>query len=760
MRYITFHIYILVLITLYSGCSNPQKIEAVHSDLLQYVDPYIGTGFHGHVFLGANVPFGAVQLGPTNATHGWDWCSGYHYSDSTLVGFAHTHLSGTGIGDLGDILFMPVSGPLNISRGTVANPDSGYIAFYKHEDEKTRPGYYAVDIDRYDIQAELTASSRVGFHKYTFPDHAESRVIIDLESGIGWDKPTETYLEVISDTLLVGYRYSKGWAKDQRIYFAAIFSNSIVESNLFERDTLVEGVSFVGKATKAALRFGFDSTSMSNEVLIKVGISPVSSVNAIKNITSEIPHWDFEKTVSEAGNAWNQELNKAQIETVHEKDMHIFYTALYHTMIAPSVFNDTNGDYRGTDNLVRNDTSFTNLTTFSLWDTYRAAHPLYTLLQGDKVNSMINSMLRIYEQQGKLPVWHLMGNETNTMVGYSAIPVVVDAYMKGFRGFDIDLAYEAVKNTAMLDERGISFVKELGFIPADSINESVAMGLEYAISDWCVAEMAKQMNYEEDFIYFSQRANNYQNYFDSETRFMRGRLSAEKWRDPFDPIVSSHRNDDFCEGNAWQYLWLVPHDVEGLIKLLGGDEAFLAKLDSTFTMTGDMGEKASNDITGLIGLYAHGNEPGHHIPYLYSYAGVPSKTAEKVRYILDNLYSDRPDGLSGNEDVGQMSSWYVLSALGFYPVNPANGQYVFGSPIINKATIHLDNGNTFNMLVKNNNDSNIYIQEIKLNGQIVDKSFLTHSEIMKGGKLIITMGNQPEENWGKNVVSRPMSVAY
>lgn len=741
MHYKSIHIYSLLVCLIFNisiSCTSKKNAEKSEdqklASLTKYVDPYIGTDYHGHVFLGANVPFGAVQLGPVNITQGWDWCSGYHYSDSSLIGFAHTHLSGTGIGDLGDIIFMPTSGEINIQRGTLEEP--GYMAFYTHEKEKVKPGYYAVEIEKYDIKAELTASERVGFHKYTFQNDKNQHIIIDLERGIGWDAPVESHLEQLNDSTIAGYRYSKGWAEDQKIYFAAVFSRPILGFSINSGDALTNKPSAIDKSLKGVVSFD------NNEkvVLSKVGISPVSIDNAVENINAEIPHWNFDKTVAEADQRWNEELNKIQIKAPKDRSR-TFYTALYHTMIAPSIFNDVNGEYRGSDKKTYQDTSFINYTTFSLWDTYRAAHPLFTLIHPEKVNDMVNTMLHIYQQQGKLPVWHLMGNETNTMVGYSAIPVIVDAYMKGYDGFDADLAYEAVKNTAMLDERGINFVKEKGFIPADSTVESVAMGLEYAISDWCIAQMANKMGNKEDYDYFIKRGKNYKNYFDPETKFMRGRVSENQWRTPFSPFESRHRDDDFCEGNAWQYTWLVPQDVEGLIELLGGKEYFVTKLDSLFSVKGNMGDAASSDITGLIGQYAHGNEPSHHITYLYNYAGQPWKTAEKVSYIMDELYTDKPDGLCGNEDVGQMSAWYVLSALGFYQVNPADGNFAFGSPKVEQATLKLRDGKEFTIDVENFGPENIYIKEVILNGEPYLENFIHYDEMVKGGNLKFIMSS-------------------
>ncbi|RYZ51346.1 MAG: glycoside hydrolase family 92 protein, partial [Chitinophagaceae bacterium] len=542
-------------------------------------------------------------------SEGWDWCSGYHYSDSTIIGFSHTHLSGTGIGDLGDILVMPATGTVKPRKGNVPHYNSGYYSLFSRQNETVRPGYYSVVLDRYKVKAELTTTERVGFHKYTFPMADSAQLIFDLQEGIGWDLATKTFLQKINDTTLTGYRYSKGWAQDQRIYFTAVFSKPIQSFHVTKDSVLTQGTSLEGQFVKG---IAFFDLKAGESVLMKVGISPVSIENAAQNIEAELPHWNFDRVVTTADAVWNKELNKVQITAASITRMRTFYTALYHTLIAPSIYNDTNGDYLGTDKKVYKKAPFTNLTTFSLWDTYRAAHPLFTIMQTEKVNDMINSMLAIYQHQGKLPVWHLMGNETNTMPGYSGVQVVADAYLKGFRGFDTALAFEAVKATAMGNERGLNWVKQLGFIPADSMVESVAMGLEYSIADWGIAQMAKKMGKADDYAYFSKRAKNYQNYFDRSTGFVRGRLSTKGWRTPFSPFVSRHMKDDFSEGNAWQYTWLVPHDVEGLEKQLGGEKAFIKKLDYLFTLNVAMGEEASNDITGLIGQYAHGNEPSHH----------------------------------------------------------------------------------------------------------------------------------------------------
>ena len=738
-----------------SSCGTTKKTaDDTEVSYTQYVDPYIGTGFHGHVFLGANVPFGAVQLGPTNMSQGWDWCSGYHYSDSTILGFAHTHLSGTGIGDLGDISLMPVVGDVTMARGKIGNPESGYYSLFSHDQEKVIPGYYSVFLKRYNVRAELTATKRVGFHQYTFPASDDAKIIIDLETGIGWDQSVEDYIKLDNDTTVSGYRFSKGWAPDQRIFFTAVFSKPIKSFLIYDSTTQKNGDSLDAKRIRGVALF---STGKDEKIKVKVGISPVSMENAMKNIEAEIPGWDFDKVVANADADWNKELNRIQVKSKDTVRLRTFYTALYHTMIAPSIYNDHNGDYLGTDKKVYRNASFTNLTTFSLWDTYRAENPLFTIIQSGRVNDIINSMLAIYQQQGKLPVWHLMGNETNTMPGYSGVQVVADAYLKGFRGFDTTLAWEAVKTTAMQDERGLKYVKKYGYIPADSMTESVAMGMEYSIADWGIAQMAKRMGKTADYEYFSKRAKNYRNYFDSTTRFVRGRISANEWRTPFSPFVSVHNKDDYSEGNAWQYTWLAPQDVEGLIQLLGGDKAFSKKLDSLFIVKGDMGKEASNDISGLIGQYAHGNEPSHHIAYLYDYVGEPWKTADKVRFIMDSLYFDKPNGLSGNEDVGQMSAWYVLSALGIYQVNPSNGSFVLGSPIMDDAVLNLDNGKRFHFKMINNSNDNKYIQSVKLNGKAYTNDYILYHDIMAGGEMTITMGPAPSKTWGISKDSWPYS---
>ena len=725
--------------------------------LIEYVDPFIGSGGHGHVFVGATVPFGGVQVGPTNFNKGWDWSSSYHHTDSIVKGFCHLNVSGTGMSDLGELTIMPATGELKYNAGNQDNHMSGYSSLYRKNTEINTVGYYKVDLERYNINVELTASERVGFHRYTYPNSDNSRVIIDLGEGSA-DRPTETYLKKIDDTTFEGYRFSSGWARDQREYFTLVISKPVKDFILYDGGNKHDSDELKGEFVKGFLEF---ETKKNEEIYVKMGVSTVSSKNALENLNAEIPHWDFDKVKLEAENKWNQELSKINIKTEDLKRKRVFYTAMYHTMIAPNLYQDVNGEYRGTDKVVYKDTTFTNYTLFSLWDTYRAAHPLYTITHPERVSDMVNSMLKIFDHQGKLPIWHLRGNETNTMPGYSGIPVVIDASMKGFEGIDLEEVFEAVKESATGDhEPGVKKLMELGYIPGDYMVESVASSMEYAIGDWAIAQLAKKLNKDEDYNYFMKRSKAYKEYFDNETRFMRGKLTDGSWRNPFDPVRAEHRVNDYCEGNAWQYLWLVPQDPEGLIELLGGDEKYTEKLDELFSMSSELGEEASMDITGMIGQYAHGNEPSHHTTYMYAYSGQPYKIADKVRYINNELYTDKPDGLSGNEDCGQMSAWHIFSSLGFYPVNPSNGAYVFGSPLFDKASIALPENKKFTIIAKENSDQNIYIQSVELNGKDYKYSYITHKDIVQGGELIFNMGPKPNKNFGKEKKFRPQSIVY
>ena len=712
------------LLAALASCSQPQTTES----LTRWVDPKIGTGGHGHVFVGANVPFGLVQVGPTSIPQAWDWTSGYHVSDSTVIGFSHTHLSGTGIGDLFDVTVMPVVGEVTCARGTEEDPASGLWSYADRSKEVVRPGYYAVPLVRYGVTAEMTATSRVGLHRYTFPASQEAAVVFDLENGGCWDKATETHLEQIDERTISGWRYSTGWAKDQKVYFVAEFSKPFAS---FE--TVGE---HYGRASF--------TTTDGEQVMLKVALSPVSIEGAKANLAAELPGWDFEAVAEAATAAWDKELSKVRITTSDEAARRIFYTALYHTMVAPSEFCDANGDYRGADGQVHQNPGNTTYTTFSLWDTYRAAMPLMTILHPERMPDIINTMLAIADEQGRLPVWHLWGNETDCMVGNPGIPVVADAIVKGIEGFDRERAFEAIRKTAMNPDRGNSLRMKHGYIPCDLFNEAVAYDLEYALADGAAARAAEALGKSDDARYFTERSHSYRRYFDPTTGFMRGRDSRGGWRTPFNPFASTHRADDYCEGNAWQYTWLAPHDVEGLEGCFGSRARMLEKLDSLFTVSSVVeGAETSPDISGLIGQYAHGNEPSHHILYLYTMLGQPWKTADKVRQVLTTLYHDQPDGLSGNEDVGQMSAWYVLSSLGLYEVEPAGGRYWFGVPLFDRVEIDVPN-NTFAIEARNLTPENRYIQRVWLNGEPYTKGWIAHADVMRGGELVFEMGAEPK----------------
>ena len=704
MKFGKFYLKTQLLALVLAGFS--MSVSAAQDSFTQFVNPYIGTGGHGHVFLGANVPFGAVQLGPTQITRGWDWCSGYHYSDSLIIGFGHMHLSGTGIGDLGDIAFLPTFDAKT------------YTERFSHDAEYVRPGYYTVRLADSKILVELTATQRAGMHRYTYPLSSKQPLLkLNLKQGIGWDKMTKCQLTQENPTTVSGYRLSEGWAKDQRVYFVAEFSRAV---KLQEMQADSVGV------------FSFDDAT--KPLLVRVAISAVSVDNAKANLRAEIKDWNFDRVAQEADAAWNDELGKIKVETPNLDDKTIFYTSLYHTMIAPSVFSDVNGQYRGSDGKIYQG-DFVNYTTLSLWDTYRAAHPLMTIIHPEKQRDIAQTFLHIFQQQGKLPVWHLVGNETDCMVGNPGIPVLADIVLKGF-DVDTKAAYQAMRTSALLDERSLDNLKKFGYIPwnRDSTFETVAKGLEYALADACVAKVAKLLGEKKDYQYFFNRSKSYKYYFDKKTGFMRG-VDNGKFREPFNPFHSSHRNDDYTEGNAWQYTWLVPHDVPGLIKLFGGKRPFVTKLDSLFTISGDLGENASPDISGLIGQYAHGNEPSHHILYMYNFVGQHDKTAEKVREVLKTMYHNDFDGLSGNEDVGQMSAWYILSSLGIYQVEPAGGRYMFGSPLFDKAVVNVGQGKTFTIIAHNNSAKNVYVQQIKLNGRPYKKLYIDYKDIVSGGTL-------------------------
>lgn len=745
-----FLLFILFVSNTFFLIAQPQSKNL---NLTQYVNPFIGTADHGHVFLGASVPSGFVQLGPTNLITGdaWDWCSGYNYASNTIVGFTHTHLSGTGIGDLNDILLMPTTDKLFLTQGKEDNLNDGYVSTFSHSNESCKPGYYSVLLNKYNIKAELTATERVGFHQYTFPKDENANVLINLNFGVGWDATVIAGAKVIDAYTIEGYRNSKGWANDQRIYFRATFSQPVLKTSFYQHQQLTSNENAEGNDLLVVLNF---DVKKNKPLQVKVALSPTSTANAALNMKAELPGWDFNAITKQANDKWNNELNKIKIDASNDVKK-IFYTAMFHTLIAPEIFNDVNGDYLGTDKKIYKQASFTNYTVFSLWDTYRALHPFYTIVEPERINDLVQTMIAIYQQQGRLPVWHLMANETDCMNGNHSIPVIVDAYLKGFRNYDVNLAYEAVKKTSMQTRAGMNFIQNLQYIPADTLIETVANAMEYAIDDWCVAQFAKALNKTDDYNYFYTRSQLYKQYFDSTTQFMRGRLANGSWHEPFDPVASNHRRDDYVEGNAWQYTWLVPQDPYGLINLFGGEEQFINKFDSLFTISSKLDKDASPDISGLIGQYAQGNEPEHHVPYLYAFAGQPWKTAKLVRKICDTFYTSKTNGLCGNDDVGQMSAWYNLSAMGFYPVNPANGVYVLGSPLVNQAAIESPNGKVFKIIAVNNNDKNIYIQKAEWNGKPYTKSFITHTMITTGGELKLYMGNKPSATWGVKKEDRP-----
>lgn len=733
-----------------TGSGVAQRDYSKSEGLLQYVDPYIGSGYHGHVFVGTSVPYGMVQLGPSNIHKGWDWCSGYHYSDSILIGFSHTHLSGTGCTDLGDILIMPLN-EIRTPRGNQDDIRDGYASRYSHDNEIARPEYYSLLLDRYNIRAELAATDRVGFHRYTYPEGKPASILIDLREGNG-SNAYDSYIRKIDDYTVEGYRYVRGWSPSRKVYFVLKSDKKIEQFTAYDDNTPKPWDQLKVASVKSVLTFG-----NVKQVKIKVAISSVSCANAAMNLQEELSHWDFDKTVKMSAGRWNKELARMTVETDDEASKRTFYTAHYHTMIAPTLYCDVNGEYRGMNDMIYTDPKKVNYTTLSLWDTYRALHPLMTIIQPEMVDNVVNSMLSIYRQQDKLPIWPLMSGETNQMPGYSSVPVIADAYLKGFTGFDAEEALQAMKATATYEkQKGVPYVIEKGYIPADKIHEATSIAMEYAVDDWGIAAMARKMGKTGDAATYAKRAHYYKNYFDSSIHFIRPKLEDGSWRTPYDPARSIHTVGDFCEGNGWQYTFFAPQDPYGLIGLFGGDKPFVAKLDDFFTNNDSMGEGASSDITGLIGQYAHGNEPSHHVAYLYAYAGEQWKTAEKVRFIMNEFYTDRPDGIIGNEDCGQMSAWYLLSSMGLYQVNPSDGVFVFGSPCFKKVEMKVRGGKTFTVEAPNNNKENIYIQKVYLNGKPYNKSYIIYDDIINGSTLKFVMGKKPNKNFGKAPANRPV----
>lgn len=718
-----------------------------------FVDPYIGSGGHGHVFIGANVPFGALQLGPQNIYKGWDWCSGYHYSDSIIIGFSHTHLSGSGCCDLGDVLLMPYIGKVRTARGEQNDIQGCASSYFSHSNEKVSPGYYSVLMDN-GVGVELTATERVGMHHYTYPATGERRLLINLEEGIG-NTSYDTYLKKIDDYTIEGYRFVNGWCPNRKVFFYMKYNQPIQSLQLFDSDKSVGYNVFRSKAVKGVVTF----KNSIKDVLVKVSISSVSCSNAAMNMNTEMPGWNFGSVHQQAVSKWNKQLSCIDIASADIVSKRIFYTALYHAFIVPNLYCDVNGDFRGHDGKIYTKNKWENYSTFSLWDTYRSLNPLFTIIQKKRVSHFVNSFLSIYDQQGKLPIWALVGGDTECMPGYSSVPVIADAYLKGISGFDATRALNDMISTATNQKQiGIPYLMQKGYIPCDKVYESVSTALEYAADDWGIALMAKKMGRIADYQNFLKRGHYYTRYFDKSIGFVRPVMNDGSWRTPYNPFTSIHENGDFTEGTGWQYTFFVPQHPEGLIELMGGESKFLAKLDSLFIVHGDMGKLASPDITGLVGQYAHGNEPCHHMAYLYDYAGEQWKTADRIRMIQRTFYTDSIDGICGNEDCGQMSAWHILSAMGFYQVNPSNGVFVFGSPLFKKAVINLPGGKHFTIVAKNNSDKNVYIQSVTLNGKSYKNAYILYNDIMKGGNLTFIMGNQPNKSFGAAPANRPKTA--
>ncbi len=747
-------VFILIIAAFIGGCGNVKNEESQNTqsnipkkDLAKYVNPFIGTGGHGHTYPGASLPFGMVQLSPDTRLEGWDGCSGYHYSDDVVYGFSHTHLSGTGVPDYADILIMPTVGEIKLNNG-VDSPDEGYASRFSHKNEKASPGFYSTYLDDYGIQVELTATKRAGFYKYTFPAGNESNIIIDLKHR---DKVVNSWFRVVSNTEIEGFRRSTAWANDQYIYFVAKFSKPFKNFGIAEDDKLTGHKELEGENIKAFLTF---DTKEDEDILVKVGISAVNAEGAWDNLEKEISAWDFENTKAKARDEWNKELSKIVVNGGSEEQKTVFYSALYHSFLVPNLFMDVDGDYRGRDLKIHTTRGFDYYTVFSLWDTFRGEHPLFTITQKKRTVDFINTMIAQYEEGGRLPVWELAANETECMIGYHSIPVIVDAYMKGLDGFDVEKAYEAMKHSADLDFFGLKAYKDFGYIPAEEESESVSKTLEYAYDDWCIAQMAKSLGKEDDYKRFIKRAQSYKNIYDPTVGFMRAKMNG-RWFSPFDP---REVNFNFTEANSWQYSFFAPQDITGLINIMGGKDAFEKKLDSLFNTTSETTGRKQSDITGLIGQYAHGNEPSHHMSYLYNYLGKPWKTQERVWEIMDKFYTNEPAGLCGNEDCGQMSAWYVLSAMGFYPVTPGTNIYAIGTPIFPELTINMENGKTFVIKANNVSEKNIYIQSVTLNGNPYTKSFLNHKDIVTGGELVFEMGPKPNKTWGTKEGDYPVSA--
>ena len=756
-------------------CSLP-AISAAPEDMTRYVNIFIGTGGDGHTTPAATVPFGMVQLGPDTYNHGWKWCSGYRYPDSSIMGFSHTHLSGTGVGDMLDVLVMPGTGAVHTSPGAPDKPGEGYRSRFSHKDEVAQPGYYSVLLSDYGIKAELSATEHAGIHKYTLPKSDSAHFIVDL-AHVMWNTPDDpndkaaaadshildSHLSIVGNDTVEGERRTSIWATDRHMYFVMKFSRPFLSAQMVSGDQILDAAAreVSGKASKCLLHY---KTSEGETIYVKTGISGVSIEGARKNLDAEIPGWDFAKVQRDAHAAWERELSRVQVRDSSQKNKEIFYTGLYHTMLAPTLFDDVDGQYRGMDGQVHQlRAGAHNYGTFSLWDTFRATHPLYTLTQAQRVPDFINTLIRMSEESSAgMPVWPLAGSETGCMTGYHSAAVIAEACVKHVKGVDFSKAYPAMRKRALVDDyRGLGLDRQLGYIPCDKEPESATKTMEYAYDAWAVAQVARSLGKMDDYKLLLTQAGNYRNLFDKSTGFIRPRLEDGHWAAPFDPKTTgtSKKWRDFTESNSWQGTWAAQHDVRGTIDLMGGREAFVQKLDALFNQSKEINGEVPVDMAGLVGMYAHGNEPSHHIAYLYDYAGAPYKTQARVRSLMDTMYDNQPDGLAGNEDCGQMSAWYVISALGFYAVDPASGNYVLGSPLFDQVAIDLGNGHELTIRAERKSPDEMYIQSVSINGKTYEKTWFGHAMIANGGSIVFKMGAQPNMKFGSATGAAPPSMS-
>lgn len=745
-----------------SAFAVPQGADS--DDPLRWVDPRIGTGGHGHCFPGVSLPFGAVQLSPDTFNDGWDWCSGYHVSDTSIMGFSHTHLSGTGCGDLLDFLVMPGTGPLKLVPGPRANPEQGYRSRFSHDDEHAEPGYYSVLLKDSNVRAELTATERTGLHKYTFPESDDAWLIVDLTHSYLRDGVSSVYsaeLRQLAPDIIAGGHITRAWGNGRHCYFNLQVSKQPASVVLYSDDKPVNGTEYLqGDCLKAVLHF---RTHAGEIIYVRTGISGVSADGAAKNLQAEQPDWDFERTRAAAQSSWRRQLSRIRAEFANPAQKRIFYTALYHMSLGPQLFDDVDGRYRGMDLQIHQlPGNERNYTTFSLWDTFRAAHPAYALIQSDRVPDFVNTLIRMAEQSpAGMPVWPLQGTETGTMTGYHSASVISEAIVKGFPGIDVDRAYRAMMHRAVGENyEGLGYYRRRGYIPADRVGESVSKTFEYCYNDWAISHVAEKLGRRDDAAMLRARSANYRHYFNSANGFMQPKLENGDWAQPFDPIEMGHskRWRDYTESNAWQTTFGTMHDAAGTIALFGGRELFLAKLDALFTVPSTLPPDAPPDIAGMVGQYAHGNEPSHHIAYLYVYAGAPWKTQARVRSLMDTMYRDEPDGMAGNEDVGQMSAWFLLSALGFYAVDPVSGTYVVGSPLVQSATLELQAGKRLEIEVRRSSPGNAYVQSFTVNGKPQQRAWFSHAEIAEGGHIVIEMGPTPNTSFGSDPQQAPPSL--